>query len=114
MRISDWISDVCSSDLPFLVMPAAAALVWKWLMLDSNVGMVNWSLGLFGIEPVQWNTNFPLVTIVMVLVWQYTPFMMLILMAGLQSQGTDVLEAAAVDRSEDRRVGKECGRKWIS
>ncbi|WP_454857091.1 carbohydrate ABC transporter permease [Promicromonospora soli] len=89
---------------PFLVMPAAAALVWKWLMLDSNVGMVNWSLGLFGIDPVQWNTNFPLVTIVMVLVWQYTPFMMLILMAGLQSQGTDVLEAAAVDGAGPARI----------
>lgn len=89
---------------PFLVMPAAAALLWKWLMLDSNVGMVNWSLGLFGIDPVQWNTNYPWATIVIVLVWQYTPFMMLILMAGLQSQGRDVLEAAAVDGAGPIRV----------
>ncbi|MGC0239095.1 carbohydrate ABC transporter permease [Arthrobacter sp. SD76] len=82
---------------PFLMMPAAAALIWKWSMLDSNVGMVNWGLSLFGIPPVSWNTDYPVLTIIMVLVWQYTPFMMLILLAGLQSQPNDILEAAAVD-----------------
>ena len=82
---------------PFLMMPAAAALIWKWSMLDSNVGMVNWGLSLLGIPPVSWNTDYPVLTIIMVLVWQYTPFMMLILLAGLQSQPNDILEAAAVD-----------------
>ncbi|PFG30100.1 carbohydrate ABC transporter permease [Paramicrobacterium agarici] len=82
---------------PFLMMPAAASLIWKWSMLDSNVGMVNWALGLIGIDPVAWNTDVPILTIIMVLTWQYTPFMMLILLAGLQSQPQDVLEAASVD-----------------
>lgn len=82
---------------PFLMMPAAAALIWKWSMLDSNVGMVNWGLSLLGISPVAWNTHFPVLTIMMVLIWQYTPFMMLILLAGLQSQSGEILEAAAVD-----------------
>jgi len=82
---------------PFLIMPAAAALIWKWSMLDANVGMVNWALGLVGIPPVEWNTDVPWVTIVMLLTWQYTPFMMLILLAGLQSQSREVLEAASVD-----------------
>ncbi|WCM55943.1 carbohydrate ABC transporter permease [Microbacterium sp. EF45047] len=82
---------------PFLMMPAAAALVWKWSMLDSNVGMVNWALSLVGIPPVAWNTDLPVVTIIMVLTWQFTPFMMLIILAGLQSQDPSTLEAAAVD-----------------
>lgn len=82
---------------PFLVMPAAAALIWKWSMLDANVGIVNWALGLVGIPPVAWNTDLPIVTIVMLLTWQYTPFMMLILLAGLQSQDRSVMEAASVD-----------------
>ncbi len=82
---------------PFLVMPAAAALIWKWTILDFNTGAVNWLLTSVGINPVAWNTDYPLLTIIMVLTWQYTPFMMLILLAGLQSQGTDILEAAAVD-----------------
>ncbi|WP_228759908.1 carbohydrate ABC transporter permease [Pseudactinotalea sp. HY158] len=82
---------------PFLMMPAAAALIWKWALLDSNVGMVNWAFSLVGISPVAWNTDHPIVTIMIVLIWQYTPFMMLLLLAGLQSQPGDVLEAAAVD-----------------
>ncbi|MES2092333.1 MAG: sugar ABC transporter permease [Actinomycetota bacterium] len=82
---------------PFLIMPAAAALIWKFSMLDANVGMVNVGLNLIGIPSVAWNTDFPAVTIIMLLTWQYTPFMMLILLAGLQSQSREVLEAAAVD-----------------
>ena len=82
---------------PFLMMPAAAALVWKWAMLDANVGMVNWAMSLVGLPEIQWNTDYPAFTIIMVLTWQYTPFMMLILLAGLQSQPGDVLEAASVD-----------------
>lgn len=82
---------------PFLVMPAAAALIWKWSLLDVNVGMINWALHLFGLPAIAWNTDLPVVTIIMMLTWQYTPFMMLILLAGLQSQSREVLEAASVD-----------------
>lgn len=89
---------------PFLVMPAAAALIWKWSMLDFNAGIVNWVLGLVGIPPVAWNTDLPLVTIVILLTWQFTPFMMLILLAGLQSQSHEVLEAAAMDGAGPLRV----------
>lgn len=84
---------------PFLVMPAAAALIWKWSMLDVNVGMMNWALNAIGLPSVAWNTDLPVVTIIMLLTWQYTPFMMLILLAGLQSQSREVLEAASVDGS---------------
>lgn len=82
---------------PFLVMPAAAALIWKYSLLDVNTGMINWALGLIGIDPVAWNTDFPATTIVFTLTWEYTPFMMLILLAGLQSQAGEILEAADVD-----------------
>jgi sorbitol/mannitol transport system permease protein len=82
---------------PFLVMPAAAALIWKYSLLEVNTGMVNWGLSFFGIDPVAWNTDHPGLTIVFTLTWQYTPFMMLILLAGLQSQDGSILEAADVD-----------------
>ena len=82
---------------PFLVMPAAAALIWKWSFFDASVGMLNWVLSLVGIDRVAWNTDFPLLTILVVLTWQYTPFMMLILLAGLQSEDQEILEAAAID-----------------
>lgn len=89
---------------PFLVMPAASALIWKWSLLDANVGMINWAFGLVGIPPVSWNTDFPGTTIMFVLTWQYTPFMMLILLAGLQSQSEEILEAAQVDGAGPFRI----------
>lgn len=89
---------------PFLVMPAAAALIWKWSMLDANVGVVNWALSLVGVPPVAWNTDVPVATIIILLTWQFTPFMMLILLAGLQSQSREVLEAASVDGAGPLRV----------
>lgn len=82
---------------PFLVMPAAASLLWKYSMFDTNVGVINWIGTSLGFDPIEWSTNLPLATVVIVLTWQFTPFMMLILLAGLQSQSRDVLEAAAVD-----------------
>lgn len=82
---------------PFLIMPAAAALIWKFSMFDTNIGIINWLFRSLGLDTVSWSTNYPLATVVIVLTWQFTPFMMLILLAGLQGQSKEVLEAAAVD-----------------
>jgi sorbitol/mannitol transport system permease protein len=82
---------------PFLVMPVAGALLWKTTMFDPVFGIVNFVLSPFGIEGIDWVSEFPLTSIVTALVWQWTPFMMLLVLAGLQSQSRDVLEAAQVD-----------------
>lgn len=89
---------------PFLMMPAAAALIWKWSLFDANSGIFNWLLSIVGVDPVAWNTDYPVLTIICVLTWQYTPFMMLILLAGLQGQSQDVLEAAQVDGAGPFRI----------
>ncbi|MGB7817718.1 MAG: sugar ABC transporter permease [Ornithinibacter sp.] len=82
---------------PFLVMPAAAALIWKYSMFDTNIGMLNWAFRSLGLPIVSWSTEHPMATVVTVLTWQFTPFMMLILLAGLQGQDKAILEAAQVD-----------------
>ncbi len=82
---------------PFLVMPAAAALIWKFTILDTQFGLLNWVLQPFGVHHTDWINGHPKITIITVLTWQWTPFMVLILLAGLQSQPNDVLEAAKVD-----------------
>ncbi len=46
---------------------------------------------------MDWVNQFPMVAVVTVEVWRWTPFMMLIILAGLQSQNPEVLEAARVD-----------------
>jgi sorbitol/mannitol transport system permease protein len=89
---------------PFLVMPAAAALAWKWNLLDANFGLFKWLFQELGLPVIQWNTDVPIVTVIMVLTWQFMPFMMLILLAGLQSQDREVLEAAQMDGASAFRI----------
>jgi sorbitol/mannitol transport system permease protein len=89
---------------PFLVMPAAAALLWKTTMLHPVFGMVNWALSPFGVGDVDWASEFPLLTIIGVETWHWAPFMMLILLGGLQSQDRSVIEAARVDGASALQV----------
>ena len=82
---------------PFLLMPVVAALIWKQEMFSSLFGVLNKVLNFLGLNSVAFISDHPLGSIVTVLVWQWTPFMMLIVLAGLQSQPTDIIEAANVD-----------------
>lgn len=82
---------------PFLVMPTASALLWKTTMFDPTYGLLNWFLSPFGIRHVAWLSTHPFGSVVLELVWRWSPFMMLIALAGLQSQPGETLEAARVD-----------------
>ena len=82
---------------PFLVMPVVAGLVWKNQMFSATFGVLNWVLDIVGLGTIEFASKYPRWSIVAVLVWQWTPFMMLIILAGLQGQSSSVLEAAKVD-----------------
>ncbi len=85
---------------PFLVVPVAAALLFKHAIFNPSYGLLNGLLTVvFGESAPQPDlmTSSPLLGIGLVLVWQWTPFMMLIMLAGLQSRPMDVYEAALVD-----------------
>ncbi|MEU1933398.1 carbohydrate ABC transporter permease [Streptomyces coeruleorubidus] len=89
---------------PFLVMPVAASLLWKHAIYNPDYGLLNGTLNtlyrFFGADhgpTVDWVSTYPMPAVVVSLVWQWTPFMMLIILAGLQAQPGDVLEAARVD-----------------
>jgi polyol transport system permease protein len=82
---------------PFLIMPTAGALIWKDTLLNPLFGLLPYLLTPFGLSRVDWVNQFPMATVVTVEVWRWTPFMMLIILAGLQSQNPEVLEAARVD-----------------
>src|SRR5829696_4195803 len=86
---------------PFLVVPVAAALLWKHALYNPEYGLLNGSItgiwGLFGSDtPPQpdWISTMPLWAVIFALVWQWTPFMTLILLAGLQGRPLDVVQAA--------------------
>jgi polyol transport system permease protein len=89
---------------PFLVVPVAAALLWKHALYNPEYGLLNGTITavwrLFGSDhPPQpdWISKLPLVSVETALIWQWTPFMMLILLAGLQGRPLDVVEAARID-----------------
>jgi sorbitol/mannitol transport system permease protein len=88
---------------PFLIMPMASSLMWKHLIYNPDYGMFNgflaWLGQTFGFDAPQpvWVSAAPMAAIVVTLTWTWTPFMMLITLAGLQSQDSDITEAATVD-----------------
>jgi sorbitol/mannitol transport system permease protein len=82
---------------PFLIVPVAAALLWKHAIYNPVYGLLNGLLTLVGGPQPDWITDFPRLAIEVQLIWYWTPFMTLILLAGLQSRPGDVLEAANVD-----------------
>ncbi|GAA4880554.1 MULTISPECIES: carbohydrate ABC transporter permease [Saccharopolyspora] len=85
---------------PFLILPAAGALLWKTTMFDPTYGLLNFVLG----TEVDWLSQFPLAAVMTQIIWQWTPFMMLLILAGLQAQSAEVLEAAQVDGAGRWRV----------
>jgi sorbitol/mannitol transport system permease protein len=88
---------------PFLIVPVAAALLFKHGIYNPSYGLLNgtltWIWDLFGGTAPQpdWLTDHPKIMVEAQLIWQWTPFMMLILLAGLQSRDPEVMEAANVD-----------------
>ncbi|MFJ9177696.1 carbohydrate ABC transporter permease [Streptomyces sp. NPDC102360] len=82
---------------PFLIVPVAAALLWKHVLYNPEYGLLNGLLHYVGGPQPDWISNTPLLAVELSLVWQWTPFMMLILLAGLQSRSPEHLEAARVD-----------------
>jgi sorbitol/mannitol transport system permease protein len=96
---------------PFLIVPVASALLWKHALYNASYGLLNgiltWVWSLFGSHSApqpDWLSVVPLMSVEVSLVWQWTPFMMLILLAGLQSRPLDVVEAARVDGASTWQV----------
>ena len=92
---------------PFLLVPIAAALLWKHVLFNPEYGLFNgilhW-LGGGGAAQPDWISEMPLMAVEASLIWQWTPFMTLILLAGLQSRDPQLIEAARVDGANDWQV----------
>jgi len=82
---------------PFFVMPAVSGIVWKTMILNPNFGFSAYIFQLFGGQSPDWLGRYPLETIMCLLIWQWTPFFMLVLLAGLQSVSQELIEASHLD-----------------
>jgi multiple sugar transport system permease protein len=84
--------------LPMMVPAVVAGIAWK-MLFNYNFGPVNYLLSLFGIPNLSWlgHQTFARVGIITIDLWQWTPFVFLVIYSGLQSVPTDMVEAATVD-----------------
>jgi sorbitol/mannitol transport system permease protein len=82
---------------PFFVMPTANALLWKHMMMNPIYGVLAQVWIFFGSTPVDWLTDFPLLSVIVMVAWQWLPFACLIFITSLQSLDRDQMEAAGMD-----------------
>jgi multiple sugar transport system permease protein len=84
--------------LPLMISPVVVGLIWRYLF-DARAGMINYYLGLIGIEPVLWlaSPDMALTSLIISDIWQWTPFIFIIVLAGLQALPSEVIEASRMD-----------------
>ncbi len=82
---------------PFFVMPTVAALIWKNLMMHPIYGVFGAVARAFGLEPIDWFAQFPMVSVIVIVSWEWLPFALLILLTAVQSLDHEQREAARMD-----------------
>jgi len=91
--------------VPMIMAPVAAGTLWR-MMLDSSTGVINYFLTLMGMPKVSWlaNTQTAMLSVIMVNVWQLTPWVTVIVAAGLKALPGDCLQAALVDGASSWQI----------
>ncbi|AIY42872.1 Various polyols ABC transporter [Collimonas arenae] len=89
---------------PFFVMPTVAALIWKNMILHPVYGLLAWAMRLVGLEPIDWLAEYPMLSVIMIVAWQWIPFAFLILLTALQSLDLEQKEAAQLDGAGAIRI----------
>lgn len=82
---------------PFFVMPTVNALMWKHMMMNPIYGVLAQIWGFFGAAPVDWLTDLPMLSVIIIVSWQWLPFATLLFITSLQSMSREQLEAARMD-----------------
>ena len=82
---------------PFFVMPTVNALLWKHMMMNPIYGVLAQVSIFFGLTPINWLEDFPLLSVIIMVAWQWLPFACLIFITSLQSLDSDQMEAADMD-----------------
>lgn len=90
--------------LPMVITPAVVGMFWK-LLYDPNYGVYNFALTFLGLPPVAWLSNtWALTSVIIMDVWESSPFFMLVLLAGLQTEDKEAVEAARIDGASSWQV----------
>jgi multiple sugar transport system permease protein len=83
---------------PYMIPTIVAVIVWKWL-LNEIYGLIDWTLLRAGLinQPIVWLGDWIMVSLVVMSVWQFTPFVIVSVLARLQTVPLELYEAAKVD-----------------
>ena len=82
---------------PFFVMPTVNALLWKHMMMNPIYGVLAQVWHFFGATPVNWLEDLPLLSVIIMVSWQWLPFAALIFITSLQSMNREQIEASRMD-----------------
>jgi sorbitol/mannitol transport system permease protein len=82
---------------PFLIMPTVSAVMWKNMLFNPAFGLISSTLAALGGPRIDWLNDYPMASVIAIVTWQWTPFMVMILLAGLQSLDLALIEASQVD-----------------
>ena len=82
---------------PFFIMPTVNALLWRHMMMNPIYGVIAQIWKFFGATPVDWLTDYPLLSVIAIVSWQWLPFATLIFVTSLQSMDREQLEASRMD-----------------
>ncbi|KGJ08691.1 sugar ABC transporter permease (plasmid) [Paracoccus versutus] len=82
---------------PFFIMPTVSALVWKNMFMNPVNGLFAWLAKAVGAQPIDFLAQYPLLSIILIVAWQWLPFATLILLTALQSLDSEQMEAAEMD-----------------
>lgn len=91
--------------IPMFMTPVVSGLIWR-AFFDTNNGLVNWILSLFKVPMIDWlgSVDTALVSLMITDMWQWTPFMVLLIMASLDCVPTDQIEAAMIDGAREGQI----------
>ena len=91
--------------IPMIMAPVAIGTMWR-MMLDASTGVINYFLSFFGVDPVQWlaDPTMAKISVLLVNVWQLTPWVTVICAAGLKALPQDCIQAALVDGATPRQI----------
>ena len=82
---------------PFFIMPTVSALVWKNMMMQPDNGLLAFLMRSVGLKPIDWFGVAPLLSIIIIVSWQWLPFAVLTLLTAVQSLDGERKEAARMD-----------------
>jgi|AntAceMinimDraft_9_1070365.scaffolds.fasta_scaffold06137_2 sorbitol/mannitol transport system permease protein len=90
--------------IPFFMTDAVIGIIWKTLLLHPSFGIAGYISQMFNSVPIDFFGKHAFISIIILIVWQWTPFFVLIILAGLQGIDLEIIESAMIDGASSIRI----------